>query len=324
MQITTVAKDIVDKGAPMITLNGLLRNRNFIFIAALVLGLFLPGASETTSQLILPALALTMILSTMEIGNDLFRRPRTLLLPAFIGILMNYILLSGIIIGLGAILLKDEKLWAGTVLLAAVPPAVAVIPFSGFLKGNRNLSLIGTAGAYLGGLVVMPLIAFTLLSPEAFAPLKLLVVVLELIILPLIISRLLIWRGWSKRISPWAGGITNWSFFLVMYTLVGLNSAVFLSLQPVLLAVAVIPFSTNFILGFLIERIGGFLKISAPTRTSLVLLGSLKNQGMAGGLALTLFGKEAAIPAAVCTASMIVYIIWLDLLKRANFKKANR
>ena len=136
----------------MIDLKRLLQNRNFIFIAALVLGLFFPEASRTTSQLILPALALTMILSTMDIGNDLFRRPRTLLLPAFIGILMNYLLLSGMIVALGALLLKDEKLWAGAVLLAAVPPAVAVIPFSGFLVGNKDLSLIGTAGAYLGGL----------------------------------------------------------------------------------------------------------------------------------------------------------------------------
>jgi len=302
----------------MINLSRLLRNRNFIFIAALVLGLFFPGASSATSQLILPALALAMILSTMDIGNDLFRRPRTLLFPALIGILMNYLLLSGIIVALGALLLKDEKLWAGTVLLAAVPPAVAVVPFSDFLNGKRDLSLIGTAGAYIGGLAVMPLITFTLLSPEAFAPLKLLVVVIELIILPLVISRLLIWKGWSKKISPWKGEITNWSFFLVLYTLVGLNSAVFLSLNPVLLAIAVIPIATNFILGLLIETIGRFFKISAPTRTSLVLLGTLKNQGMAGGLALTLFGKEAAIPAAVCTASMIVYIIWLDLLKRGK------
>ncbi|MDP3097247.1 MAG: hypothetical protein Q8M86_04815, partial [Syntrophales bacterium] len=52
------------------------------------------------------------------------------------------------------------------------------------------------------------------------------------------------------------------------------------------------------------------------TRTSLVLLGTLKNQGMAGGIALTMFSQEAALPAAVSTIVMIVYIIWLDFRKR--------
>jgi BASS family bile acid:Na+ symporter len=287
-------------------------------MTALALGLFLPQAAPIMRLLILPALAVAMIISTMDIGNDIFRHPRKLLWPALLGIVMNYLLLGGIIIALGAVLLRDEKLWAGVVLLAAVPPAVAVIPFSGFLKGNGELSLIGTIGGYIGGLVVMPLLAFTLLSPDAFDPLKLLVVILELIILPLVISRFLIWNGWNRKIAPWKGEITNWSFFLIMYTLVGLNSDVFLSLQPVLLAVAVIPLATNFILGLLIEWGGRIFRIAPPTRTSLVLLGTLKNQGMAGGLALTLFGKEAAISAAVSTISMILYIIWLDMVQRAK------
>ena len=300
----------------MLVLNRLLRNRNVLFPVALALGLFIPQAAPLTSHLVLPALALTMIISTMEISNDLFSRPRQLLLPALIGIGMNYVLLSGVIITLGAILLKDEKLWRGIVLLAAVPPAIAVIPFSVFLDGNKDLSLIGTVGAYMGGLVVMPLIAFALLSPAAFDPIRLLVAVFELIILPLLISRFMISKKLSKNVAPWKGGITNWSFFLIMYTLVGLNSDVFLSMQPALLTIAVIAISTNFILGSLIEWIGRIFKIAPRTRTGLVLLGTLKNQGMAGGLALTIFGKEAAIPAAVFTASMIVYIVWLDLLQR--------
>lgn len=300
----------------MLILKRLLRNRNVLFPVALTLGLLLPQAASLASHLVLPALALTMIISTMEIGNDIFSRPRQLLLPAFIGIVMNYVLLSGVIITLGALLLRDEKLWRGIVLLAAVPPAIAVIPFSVFLDGNKDLSLIGTVGAYMGGLVVMPLITFTLLSPAAFDPIRLLVAVFELIILPLLISRFMISEKLNKNVAPWKGGITNWSFFLIMYTLVGLNSNVFLSMQPVLLTIAIIAISTNFILGYLIEWISKIFKISPSTRTGLVLLGTLKNQGMAGGLALTIFGKEAAIPAAVFTASMIVYIVWLDLLQR--------
>ncbi|MCX5855289.1 MAG: hypothetical protein NTZ24_12115, partial [Deltaproteobacteria bacterium] len=105
----------------------LLRNRNGIFLLALAAGLALPGAAPVTRHLVLPALALAMTLSTMEIGNEVFVKPRTLLFPALLGIIMSYIILGNIIIGLSALLIRDEALWTGFVLLAAAPPAVAVI-----------------------------------------------------------------------------------------------------------------------------------------------------------------------------------------------------
>jgi BASS family bile acid:Na+ symporter len=58
------------------------------------------------------------------------------------------------------------------------------------------------------------------------------------------------------------------------------------------------------------------MRIDRATLTSLVLLGTLKNYGIAGGLALALFSKKTAIPATVSSVFMIVYIIWLDFQKR--------
>lgn len=300
----------------MILLKSLLRNRNAIFLLALAAGLALPAFTSVTRHLVLPALALAMVLSTMEIGNDTFRKPRTLLFPSFLGIIMNYILLGNIIIVLAAFMILDETVWTGFILLAAVPPAVAVIPFSGFLKGNGPLSLFGTVGAYLGGLAIMPLIAIGLLSSAAFDSLQLLMVTLELIVLPLCVSRILIrekWRGW---IAPYRGTVTNWSFFVVLYTLVGLNRTMILGHPLTILPIAAISIFTTFVLGFLIDWIGSRFHLPRETRTSLVLLGTLKNQGMAGGIALTMFSQEAALPAAVSTMVMIVYIIWLDFRKR--------
>ena len=300
----------------MILLKSLLRNRNSIFLLALAAGLAFPAVTPVTRHLVLPALALAMALSTMEIGNDTFRKPRALLFPAFLGIIMSYIILGNVIIGLAAFMIRDETIWTGFILLAAVPPAVAVIPFSGFLKGNGQLSLAGTVGAYLGGLAIMPLIAVGLLSSAAFDPLQLLMVTLELIVLPLCVSRVLIREGWRERIAPYRGTATNWSFFVVLYTLVGLNRNIILGQTSTLLPVAAISILTMFVLGFLIDWIGSRFHLPRETRTSLVLLGTLKNQGMAGGIALTMFSQEAALPAAVSTMVMIVYVIWLDFRKR--------
>jgi len=300
----------------MARLKSLLRNRNAIFLLALGLGLLLPQAVPVTRHLILPALALAMALSSMDIENAVFRQPRSFLYPAVMGIVMSYIILGNIIIGMATLMISDEMIWTGFVLLAAVPPAVAVIPFSGFLKGNGVLSLFGTVGAYLGGLAIMPLIAFTLLRSQSFDPFKLVMITLELIVLPLAVSRLLLRNGWKERIAPYGGTVTNWCFFIVLYALVGLNRDIILGWTTTLLPVASIAFISMFILGFLIDWISGLFHIPRETRTSLVLLGTLKNQGLAGGLALTLFSPEAALPAAVTTMIMIVYIIWLDFKKR--------
>jgi BASS family bile acid:Na+ symporter len=282
----------------------------------MAVGLLLPQAARVTQHLVLPALALAMALSTMEIESSHFRRPRSLIFPAVLGVIMSYIILGNIIIGMATLMIGDETLWTGFVLLAAVPPAVAVIPFSVFLRGNGPLSLFGTVGAYLGALAIMPLIAFGLLRSTAFDPFKLLIAIFVLIVLPLAVSRLLIQRRLKGRIEPYRGTITNWSFFVVLYALVGLNRDLILGHTLTLLPVALIAFSTSFILGFLIDWVLSLFHIPKDTRTSLVLLGTLKNQGMSGGLALTLFNQETAIPSAVSTMIMIGYIIWLDFKKR--------
>jgi BASS family bile acid:Na+ symporter len=292
------------------------RNRNVIFLVALSSGLLAPYAVPLTRHLVLPALGLVMALSMMDITGDLFVRPRSLFFPALLGIIMNYIILGNVIIGISALLIRDEMLWTGFVLLAAAPPAVAVIPFSGFLRGDGALSLIGTVGAYLGALVIIPLISLTLLGSATFDPYKLLMIILELIVLPLAVSRLLIRRRWNKQIESSRGAITNWSFFLILYTMIGLNHNIILNRSTTLLTVAFISIVTTFILGFLIDWVCSLFHIPRETRTSLVLLGTLKNQALAGGLALTLFAREASLPAAVSSMIMVVYVIWLDFKKR--------
>ncbi len=44
---------------------------------------------------------------------------------------------------------------------------------------------------------------------------------------------------------------------------------------------------------------------------SLVLLGTIKNYGLASGLAIAFFNKQTALPAAVSSIFMFVHIIWL-------------
>jgi bile acid:Na+ symporter, BASS family len=120
----------------------------------------------------------------------------------------------------------------------------------------------------------------------------------------------------ARRLDPVKGAITNWSFFVVMYTIVGLTRELFLHRPLALVPVAIIALASTFLLGWVIESVGRWRSVDRATLTSLVLVGTLKNYGIAGGLALTLFSQKTTLPATVSSVFMIVYIIWLDFKKR--------
>jgi BASS family bile acid:Na+ symporter len=228
---------------------------------------------------------------------------------------MNFGVLGGALLGLNALIIRNEAFATGFIILATVPPAVAVIPFTGLLKGDSSYSLIGAIGCYLGALVIMPVMALAFLGTNVIQPGKLIIILLELILAPLAASRLLLWTGVSRRLEAVKGTVTNWSFFLITYTIVGLNRELFLHHTLSLAPVALIAVASTFLLGALIQGVGKLLNLDPATVVSLVLLGTLKNYALAGGLALTLFDRHTALPATVSTVFMIVYIIWLGFQK---------
>jgi bile acid:Na+ symporter, BASS family len=303
----------------MVTIQHLLRNRNSILILSLAAGLIWGKGAQWTETITLPALAVVMTLSVMGITGNTFRSLRTFTTSALTGIAMSYVVLGGVILGLSKLFIHDEALWSGFVILAAVPPAVAVIPFAIFLKGDTDFALTGTIGAYLGALLLTPLTAFLFIGASFVDPLKLITISIELILAPLLFARILTTTGIARLIEPIKGDITNWSFFLISYTIVGLNQQVFLTQPLSLLPVAMISFASTFLLGWIIELLCKLARFDKRKTTSIVLLGTLKNYGLAGGLALSFFDTKTALPSTVSVVFMIIYIIWLEFKKiRSN------
>jgi len=283
---------------------------------ALVLGFLWDTGAKYTQQLILPGLAVVMTLSGMGISGDSFRSLKSLVSFTLVGIVGNFFLHGVILIGLSALIIRDQFFWNGFILVAAVPPAVAVIPFALFLRGNMNLALLGTIGAYLGALIITPLIALVFLGTGFISPAKLLLILGELIIGPLVVSRILVSTGLSKKIDPYKGPITNWSFFLVIYILTGLNRDIFIQQPLSIVPVAIVAILTTFVLGWVIEKIGVLFHYEKAKLTSFILLATFKNYGLAGALALVFFNPQTAVPATVTSAVGIIYFIWLEM--RAN------
>src|SRR5664280_2637625 len=277
----------------------LLNNRNFIFLLAITFGLVLPQAAQWTKILMMPALALVMMLATINVPNNYFLNPRAILKPSLAGIMMTYVILSGAILLVSALLIDDHNLWIGFVLIAAVPPAVAVIPFTAILEGNVSSTLSGTVASYLTALLIMPLMFWIFIGTGFDDPYKLVRIMLLLIVLPLILSRMILYLNWQDRIAPIRGSLTNWGFFIVLYSIIGVNRDLIFSQPLTIIPVAGIAFATTFVLGWIIQKIGVLLNVDKENIVSLVLQGTLKNQGISGGLAIALFAKEAAIPSAV-------------------------
>ena len=138
---------------------------------------------------------------------------------------------------------------------------------------------------------------------------------LLLIVLPLVLSRMILYFNWQDRLAPVRGLLTDWGFFIVLYSIIGVNRDLIFSRPLSIVPIAGVVFATTFVLGWAIQKICVLFNVDKKNIISLVLQGTLKNQGIAGGLAIALFEKDVALPSAIYSIFMILYIIWLDWRK---------
>jgi bile acid:Na+ symporter, BASS family len=298
----------------------LFRNRDFLLMLAIALGVLWGKGAQAAEMVVIPALAVIMTLSVAGIPDQIFHAPRAFWAPLLWGLAVHYGILSGLLFLLNSLLIHDPDFKTGFVILLSVPPAVAVIPFTFILKGDLVFSLMATIGCYLAALVFLPLITVGLIGPGFIDRQKLFLVMTELIIAPLVFSRLLKWKGLSNKIEPYKGTVLNWGFFLVTYTIVGLNRNIFINRPSVLAPIITAAIIQTFLLGWVIEKAGQKIGIDSQKLTSLILLGTQKNTGMAAGLALTLFNDRTALPSTVCTIIMIIHFVWLNFRKNKGGK----
>ncbi|MDD3656919.1 MAG: hypothetical protein PHI72_09205 [Atribacterota bacterium] len=290
---------------------GFLKNRNFILPLAFVMGLFLPDLAQYTKSLTIPALALVMTVSLSDISTKDMLQWKQLSRPLLMGILMNYLLLSSLIILLTFLFIPDAKLRIGMIMVAAAPPGVAIIPFSAILSGNVLLSLFATFGAYLSAIIITPTLLLLLTEAQNFPVSQLIFNLFYLIILPIIFSRILQQERILLFLKSWKGTIVNWGFFIVISTVIGLNQVSFFQNYHNLIMISLIALLTTFPLFYLLQLIFKKLNLKESEAISMILLGTIKNGGFAAALAITLFDQAVSIPGAIISAVYALYMIWL-------------
>ncbi len=290
----------------------ILKNRNFIFILAFVLGLSIGHLVSWVKHLTLPALAIVMVVSLTQIPIRSFLPLKSMLKPVLLTVVLNYFVFSFVMLTMAWFIIPERELWIGFVIIAMAPPGVAIAPFTSILGGDIKFALAGVIGAYIAALIIIPLAGLILIGQSFIQPLRLIIIFSELIIAPIIISQIFIRAKVDKHILRFKGVIVNWGLFVVIFAVIGLNRNVFFSEPLTLARISLICFVSVIGLGLLYEFLTRRLKIDP----GIMLLGIMKNGGFASATALALFGDRASLPGAVLSVFLVIFLLYLSFRAR--------
>ncbi|MCG8579132.1 MAG: hypothetical protein MI866_04410 [Bacteroidales bacterium] len=300
----------------------LVRNRNFVLVLAVVLGLILGDSAIHIKDYTTYVLAIVMTFSITNIRTSSLYPLQTLVKPMMTGILLNYLFYAIVMIGLAWLLIDDKDLFYGFVVIATTPPGVAIIPFSYILKGDVEYSIKGVLGAFLCTVFITPFIVGWITGNKGIESFELFMLMVKTIVIPLIISRFLLMPLPFKLVDKIRGKVVDWGFALLIFIAVGLNRKVFFSEPGILIKIALILFLTHFVLGMAYEKICKALGRNEVKAMSENLLLTIKSSGFAVVTAITLFGQKAAIPTAGLAIFVLLYLLFLSF--RMELKEKSR
>ncbi len=261
-----------------------------------------PAYSREISQLAL-IIGMTFSLTEIKFAGIAPRAEAGAFLLAF-G--MSYVVLSGLLL-VFAFASPDPAIHDGWVLMAAVPPAIAVVPITAYLKGDTRRAVIALALLYILGLGLVPLI--TLAFTNQTVPISdLLVQTFLLIGVPLVASRIL---GRSDRIRAMRGTGVSVSFFFLVTAIAGSTRAPLLARPDLLVPLSAFAVLRTFGLGCAVLLVARVLRFPRERRLAVTTFGSFKNLGLTVVLAFAIFGQTATLPSIV---SLVFEILWLGAL----------
>ncbi len=283
---------------------------SLLLLLGLGLGLLLGFTFEGMELVAMAALASLMTFSLVDVELRGFREAARYV-PIALG--LSFLLHPLLLILAGV--LTPQPLWQGWVLMAAVPPAISVVPFTAILRGNMKVSVASTALLYVLALGLTPLIALLLLD-VAVSSWALFTSVLVLILVPLLLSRAVA----ASPVKPDNVVIArNLSFGGFTYFLGAANRGVVLE-NPML---ALHAFGGSVMVVGLAAAISwvSLHRVSLDKRVSLLLFSGFKNAGLAATLAIALLGPTAVVAP---TMMILFQILWIALLTKLRAERGSR
>jgi len=227
-----------------------------------------------------------------------------------IALILNYFFLSSIII-LFSLPFRTTPLFPGFIVMAAAPPAVAVLPLSKIAGGNEKLSLFSLVISYMAAMAIMPVLIYIVFL-KMVNPLDLLKYVLILILLPIIISRFIIIKHSTD--------IINIFFFFVMFPIIGANRNFIFTDAETLFTISLMMAFRTILTGWIAKH-AMEKRYGRKDAVSYSLFASFKNEGLVMILSASLFGEKAAIPAIIATIFEIAWVAILELKTRFSNRR---
>jgi BASS family bile acid:Na+ symporter len=258
-------------------------------------------------------LGITMIFSTTGIDSKSLWPPKKLIKPMLFGAFLNYFVFGTVVLALAWFLMPTKELFLGFVLIVAAPPGVAVIPFTGILKGDVEYSILGIFGAFLASIAIAPILIQFFSKGESVSAMSLLILMLKLVFIPLVVSRFLLYKPVFKYVTIIRGKVVDWGFAIIIFTAVGMNRDVFFTNPKILILSSVVLLTATFGMGTIFEFLSRKMNISYERTVPKVLLLTIKSSGFSVVTAMTLFGKEAAIPSAILAVIVLLYLLYLSI-----------
>ena len=300
-------------------LHKIILNRNFILVFAVIMGMTLGDYAIHIKDYTIYILAITMVFSTTGIDSKALLPVKKLFKPMLVGTFLNYFVFGLIVLVLAWFLMPSKDLFLGIVVIVAAPPGVAVIPFSGILKGDIEYSILGVFGAFLASIIIAPVLVEIFANGASISAWSLFILMIKLVLIPLIASRLLLYKPIFKYVAKIRGKVVDWGFAIIIFTAVGMNRDVFFSDPKILILSSIVLLTGTFVIGSLYELLSKKTGVKYERSITQVLLLTIKSSGFSVVTAMTLFGKEAAIPSAILAVIVLLYLLFLSI--RLEFKK---
>jgi len=288
-----------------------LRSSTAMLLLAIFIGLVFPQASHIFRGYVNHSLIIMLAISAMSMSLRSIISAKRGVKMVLVGFALNYVALSALCILLGYIFFpQDVDLRNGFVVMAAVPVAVAVVPFTYLLKGDVEYSMTVSALLYLLALILTPALIYVLFG-SAINLWDLIILDLQLILLPLILSRILLLLR-ANKLPKWIYDvIINLALAVIVYAIIGVNQPTFFSGEGFLYLILVAALIRTFGIGIITKKVMYKLGIEKTLILPFTMLASIKNMALTSTLALSLFTPKSSLPAAICMPLEILLFIYL-------------
>ncbi len=221
-------------------------------------------------------------------------------------VLISY-LVGALIIALTLLLIKNSEFQKGLFIIAVMPPAVAIIPWTTIFKGNLREAMAAEVISYFLAIIIVPLCIY-LITKEFVSVMTIAKDLILLLFIPFILSR------WLRKhhIAKHSQLFINILFLVMFYIIISVNRDSLTDIAGLSNLIILTLISV-----FVVPTIAFFAIKNRHERPDFVLFSALKNGSLSVVITLAVLSPAASVPATVRAIAGVFFFMYMEWL----FKK---